>query len=229
MATATADATEAPPEDSYAAGARAALPLIVPTLLIGASFGVAAAALDWGIVAPIVMSAVVFSGSGQFAIASVLGAGGSVAAAVLAATLVGARFLAMGLAIGPSLRGGPVRRALEGQAIVDTSFVLARTGAATFGPKRLIGATAPQFVCWLSGTALGVLVGGQIPDPKALGLDVLFPAFFLVLLAKEVENPEARTSAIAGGLIALALIPFTPPGVPVLAACAAVLVGRSKR
>jgi len=75
-------------EDTYAAGARAALPLVLPTLLVGMSFGAGAVALDWGYVAPVVMSIVVFSGAGQFAIASVLGASGSVVAAVLAAILV---------------------------------------------------------------------------------------------------------------------------------------------
>ncbi len=213
-------------EDTYAAGTRAALPLIAPTLLIGMSFGVAAIALDWSYAAPVVMSIVVFSGAGQFAIASVLGSGGSVIAAVLAAILVGGRFLAMGVAIGPSLRGGPVRRALEGQAIVDASFLLARTGEAEFGPRRLLGATAPQFAAWVLGTLAGVLAGSRIGDPKRYGLDVVFPAFFLVLLAEELREPASRAAAAAGGLIALALIPLAPPGVPVIAACAAVLVGR---
>jgi predicted branched-subunit amino acid permease len=187
---------------------------------------VGAEALDWGPVAPVVMSMVVFSGAGQFAIASVLGAGGSVAAAVGAATLVGARFLAMGIAIGPSLRGGPVRRALEGQAIVDASFLLARTGEAEFGARRLIGATGPQFAGWVIGTLAGVLAGDRIGDPEALGLDVVFPAFFVFLLADELREPASRMAAAAGALIALVLIPLTPPGIPVIAACAAVLVGR---
>lgn len=213
-------------EDTYAAGARAALPLIGPTALIGMSFGAGAVALDWGHVAPVVMSIVVFSGAGQFAIASVLGAGGSVVAAVLAAVLVGGRFLAMGIAIGPSLRGGPLRRALEGQAIVDASMILARTGDAEFGARRLLGATAPQFVAWVVGTVIGVLAGSRIGDPDRYGLDVVFPAFFLVLLADELREPGLRVAACAGALIALALIPLTPPGVPVIAACAAVLLGR---
>jgi hypothetical protein len=34
---------------------------------------------------------------------------------------------------------------------------------------------------------------------------------------------------VLGGLIALALVPFTPPGVPVIAACAAALLGLERR
>jgi predicted branched-subunit amino acid permease len=157
----------------------------------------------------------------------VLGAGGSVLAAVLAAILVGGRFLAMGVAIGPSLRGGPVRRALEGRRSSTPPSCWrgrGRRGSARGGCSR----HGPQFAAWVLGTLLGVLAGARIGDPERFGLDVVFPAFFLVLLASELREPGTRAATAAGALIALALIPFTPPGVPVIAACAAVLVGRAK-
>ena len=121
---------------------RAALPLVIPTALIGASFGVAATTSGWGTVAPIVMSAIVFSGAAQFASLAVLSAGGSVITAIVAATLVASRFLAIGVALGPSMRGGKVRRAIEGQAVVDASLILAKTGEARYGVKRLLGVDA---------------------------------------------------------------------------------------
>jgi 4-azaleucine resistance transporter AzlC len=205
---------------------RAALPLVLPTLLIGASFGVTASTVGWGVLAPVVMSAIVFSGAAQFATLAVLGAGGSAVAAILAATLVASRFLAIGVAIGPSMRGGPVRRALEGQAVVDASLALGKIGDGRYGVRRLIGSTAPQYAGWTIGTVAGVLLGEQIADPKALGLDALFPAFFLVLVVGELTNRASRVTAAVGGLIALVLIPVVPPGIPVIVACAAVLAGR---
>ena len=214
------------PEDSYAAGVRVALPLVIPTLLIGASFGVSASTAGWGTLAPVVMSAIVFSGAAQFATLAVLGGGGNVVAAIVAATLVASRFLAISVAIGPSMRGGPLRRAVEGQAVVDASLSLGKIAEGRYGPRRLIGSTAPQYAGWLAGSIAGALLGGQIADPKALGLDALFPAFFLVLVVGELNDRAARVSAAAGGLIALALIPLTPPGIPVICACAGVLAGR---
>ena len=205
---------------------RVALPLVIPTALIGASFGVAAATSGWGTVAPIVMSAIVFSGAAQFAVLAVLTAGGSVITAIVAATLVASRFLAIGVALGPSMRGGKVRRALEGQAVVDASLILARTGEARYGVRRLLGATLPQFVGWTLGTVGGVLVGESIPDPKALGLDALFPAFFLALVWSELGDRAARVTAVVATLIAAVLIPIAPPGIPVVAASLAVVVGR---
>ena len=59
---------------------------------------------------------------------------------------------------------------------------------------------------------------------RALGLDAIFPTFFLALVILELREPRSRPIALAGALIALALVPFTPPGVPVLAAAAATLL-----
>jgi len=200
---------------------------VVPTLLIGASFGVTATTVGWGVLAPVVMSAIVFSGAAQFATLAVLGAGGNAVAAIAAATLVASRFLAIGVAIGPSMRGGPVRRALEGQAVVDASLALGKTGEGRYGPRRLIGSTLPQYAGWTLGTLAGVLLGRGIADPKALGLDALFPAFFLVLVVGELTDRASRVTAAVGGLIALVLIPLVPPGIPVIVACVAVLAGRA--
>lgn len=172
------------------------------------------------------MSAIVFSGAAQFATLAVLGAGGSVITAIAAATLIASRFLAIGVALGPSMRGGSVRRALEGQAVVDASLILARTGEARYGVRRLLGSTLPQYVGWTLGTLGGVLAGENIPDPKALGLDALFPAFFLVLVWSELNDRAARVTCVAATLIAAALIPIAPPGIPVVAASLAVLAGR---
>jgi predicted branched-subunit amino acid permease len=58
-----------------------------------------------------------------------------------------------------------------------------------------------------------------------LGLDAVYPAFFLSLLFAELRDPRSRGVALAGGVIALALVPIAPVGVPVLAASAAAIVG----
>ena len=191
---------------------RAALPLVIPTALIGASFGVAAVTTGWGTLAPAVMSAIVFSGAAQFATLAVLSAGGSVVTAIVAATLIASRFLAIGVALGPSMRGSALRRA---------------TGEGRYGVRRLLGSTLPQYVGWTVGTATGVLAGESIPDPKSLGLDALFPAFFLVLLWTELGDRAARVTAVVATLIAFVLIPIAPPGIPVVAATLAVLAGRA--
>jgi len=213
----------------FRAGVRAGLPFALAGGLLATSFGVLA--LDVGIPgwAAVLMSAIVFAGSAQFAAISIVAAGGGLGAAIGAAALMNSRFLPMGIALAPSLRGGAVSRAVQGQTVVDASWVMANQGGGRFDRHFLFGATAVQYVTWLGGTAVGALGGGLLGDTQALGFDAIFPAFFLALLLPELRDARARGVALAGGLIALALVPLAPPGVPVLAASVAALVGLKRR
>src|SRR3954467_14172438 len=124
-------------------GIRRGLPLVLPTLAIGISFGVLAQPV-MGSIAPVVMSIAVFSGAAQFAALTVLTAGGGALAAIAAGMLMNGRWLPMGLAAGPFLKGGPLRRSVESIGIVDASFALSRNDDGTYDRGVLIGASIPQ-------------------------------------------------------------------------------------
>jgi 4-azaleucine resistance transporter AzlC len=211
---------------SFRDGVRAGLPLAVASLALSITFGVIAQPVIGGFEA-IVMSAIVFAGSAQFAVIAVLAAGGGPIAAVAAGLLLNMRFLPMGIAIAPSLTHRPVQRAMIGQALIDFSWAASSRGEGRYDHRFMLGATAPNYPCWVGGTIIGVLAGGLIGDPLRLGLDALFPAFFLALLLEGEGTASRRRAAAAliGGGLALALIPFTPPGVPVIASCLGALVG----
>ena len=217
--------------EGYLAGIRAGLPFALLAGVVAISFGALARSLGWGVLAPIMFSVITFSVAAQFAVAAVLGAGGGVFAAVAAAVLLNARFLPMGIAVAPFLEGGPLRRALEGQTILTTSWALASRGGGRFDRAFMIGATVPQYVAWTVGTSVGVLSHVVVEDVERLGLDVVFPAFFLAVLMRELRSGGKRTIAVAAIAAALAasLVPLAPPGVPVLAACGAALLGLKGR
>ena len=201
------------------------LPIAVTVPLFGVSFGVLARAADMGVVAPIVMSATTFAGSSQFAVASILDEGGSLAAAIVAALLLNARYAAIGISVAPLFRGSRLRRLPESQLIVDESWAVSARPDGTFDRRVLLGSGLTLYVTWVLGTALGVLGGGFLGDPERLGLDAAFPALFLALLAGQLGSRRAVAAALAGGGIALVLLPFTPPGVPIVAAVLGCLVG----
>jgi predicted branched-subunit amino acid permease len=196
--------------------------------VVGLSFGVVAQP-TMGSIAPIVMSVFVFAGSAQFGATAVLASGGDAVTAIATGAMLNARFLSMGVAAAPALRGGPLRRALEGQAVVDASWALAARGEGGFNREALLGATLPQYPAWVLGTAIGVLLGGAIGDPADYGLDAVFPAFFLALLAAELGRPRVVPVVVLAGAIALALTPVLPAGLPVLLASSAALIGLWRR
>ncbi|HYM57617.1 MAG TPA: AzlC family ABC transporter permease, partial [Solirubrobacteraceae bacterium] len=180
--------------------------------LLSLSFGVVAQEAGLSALEAIVMSAIVYAGSAQFSAIAILAQGGGVGAAITAAALMNSRFLPMGVALAPSLRGGPLKRALQGQAVVDASWALAARPDGSFDRMLLFGSSAIQYVSWVTGTAVGAIWGEALGDPKDLGLDALFPAFFLALLLNEARSGRARGVAALGALIALALVPVAPPG-----------------
>lgn len=204
-------------------GLRAGAPVAVASALVGISFGVAAEPV-MGPAAAIAMSALVFAGSAQFAATAVLAAGGSILAAVAAGLMLNMRFLPMGVAMAPWMKGSRLSRAAQSYAMVDASWALASRGGGRFDPQVMLGATLPNYPAWVGGTVIGVAGASSLADPEMLGLDALFPAFFLGLLFAEWKRPGGPRAAFLGAAIALALVPLTPAGVPILAASLAALI-----
>jgi 4-azaleucine resistance transporter AzlC len=205
-------------------GARRAAPLFPAAAALGASFGVLARTAHLDAAAAIVMSATTFAGSAQIATVSVLGAGGGVAAAVAAALLLNTRYAPIGISVAQSFRGRPLRRFAQAQLVVDESWALAGGGTPRFDRRVLLGVGGTLWVAWVGGTAAGALLGQAIGDTAAFGLDGAFAALFVALLAAQLRDRPRISAAAAGAAIAVTLIPFTPPGVPIVAATAAVAV-----
>lgn len=132
--------------------------------MLGLSFGAAASNAGWGFSLPLVFSMIAFSGSAQFALLTTFSTGSAVAA-IAAAIPINARYVVMGVALNDSPRGNRGWRALQAQALADASFVVAHRGSDRFDMARLVGATVAQWLCWVSGTALGVLTQ---PEPSSL-------------------------------------------------------------
>jgi branched chain amino acid efflux pump len=206
-------------------GLRIAAPLLPAAFALGASFGVLARASHVGAAAAVVMSATTFAGSAQVASVSVLGAGGGVAAAVVAALLLNVRYAPIGITVAHSFRGRIWQRLAEAQLVVDEPWALSGGGTPRFDRRVMLGVGAGLWFAWVGGTAVGALLGGVVGDPSAFGLDGAFAALFLALLVSQLGSRRATAAAIVGAAIAAALTPLTPPGVPIIAATVAVLVG----
>ena len=194
--------------------------------LYGISFGVLAVAGGLTPAQACVMSMLVFTGASQFAFVGVLATGGGALAAMAPAVMLAMRNAAYGLSLVTVLRGPLRRRALEAQLVIDESTAMARAEDDPRAARRAFLATGVSvWICWNAGTLAGALLGGGLGDPRALGLDAMFPAAFLALLAPQLRRPGAPVAALAGAVAALALVPFAPAGVPVIAALAGVVPG----
>jgi predicted branched-subunit amino acid permease len=108
--------------------------------------------------------------------------------------------------------------------VIDESTAMAVAQATPRARRYAFWATGLiLFTLWQLGSLTGALIGQAI-DPSAVGLDAAAPAVFLALLWPMLRRREARWVASGGAVVALALVPFTPPGVPVVAAAGVALV-----
>ncbi len=214
-----------PAERGHRDGARAAAPLAVAVFAFGVSFGLLAHAEGWGWPATILMSATTFAGSAQFATVSVLGSGGTVAAAITSALLLNARYGPIGVTVAPYLGGSWWSRLVQAQLVVDESWAISAEGHGRYNPRMLVGAGLTLYAAWVGGTAIGAFFGDVLADPERLGLDAAFPALFLALVVPQVRERRTLAAALLGAAIALALVPVAPAGVPIIAASAACLLG----
>lgn len=208
---------------------RDAVALGVVVGLFGVSFGVLAGGGPFGALPAIVMSLTTFSGAAQFASVSIVQANGGAASAIVAAALLSSRFVPIGLSVAPVIDGSPPVRWLKSQMIIDESWAVAARGGGQFDGWALIGAGTLMYVTWIVGTIIGVIGGDLLGDPEALGLDAAFPALFLALLAPQVRKRHLLAAALLGAAIALALVPFVRPGLPVVAASLGCLAGWRRR
>jgi 4-azaleucine resistance transporter AzlC len=194
--------------------------------IYGVSFGVLAVAAGLSPAQACVMSMLTFTGASQFAYIGMLAGGGGALAAMGPAIMLAVRNAAYGLSLAPILPRRLRDRALAAHLVIDESTAMARAQDDAGAARRAFLATGISvWVGWNVGTLAGALLGGGLGDPRSLGLDAMFPAAFLALLAPQLRRPGAPAAAIVGAVVALAVLPFAPAGVPVIAALAGVVPG----
>jgi len=191
------------------------------------SFGALSVAAGLTVAQTCALSLLMFTGGSQFAFVGVVGAGGTPVAAAATAALLGARNGLYGLQMAPVLGATGLRRLAAAHVTIDESTAVA-TAQPTARLRRLgfwVTGTA-VFVLWNLMTLTGAVVGDALGDPRRYGLDAAAAAAFLGLVWPRLREGSARAVAAGAVVVAAALTPIAPAGLPVLAAAAvAVVVG----
>ncbi len=197
-----------------------ALGVGVATGAYGLSFGAISIASGLDVWQTQTLSLLMFTGASQFALVGVLGAGGGLVAAVATAVLLGARNSLYALSLAPRLRLRGFPRLLGAQITIDESTAMALSHPDDEARSRhAFWATGISvFVLWNIGTLIGALGASFIDDPGTLGLDAAIPAGFIALLWPRLTSRSMWALALVSASVAIALVPFLQPGLPVLAA-----------
>lgn len=193
--------------------------------LYGISFGALATASGLSPWQAIALSALMFTGGSQFAFIGVIAGGGTPAAALGAASLLGIRNGVYGVQINAMLR--PRLRPLAAHVTIDESAATALGQPTRIEQTRgFWTAGLGIWLLWNLFTVVGAFGGQALGDPKAWGLDGAAVAAFLGLLWPRLKERQPAAIAVVCGLVTALAVPVLPAGVPILvAALVATLIG----
>jgi 4-azaleucine resistance transporter AzlC len=191
------------------AGVRDSLTTVVPSIVAyGIVWGGLARQAGLTLGELVAMCLLVSAGTAQFVALPMLQAGAPAWLLIVTTYIVNLRHYLMAASLAPYLRHlSRGRLALLAHGISDESYALAmaRFARQPAHPAYFAGTAAATFAAWYTGATVGGVLGGRIPDPHRYGLDFVFPAVFIAILARTIRAPWQWVVAGVAAAVALAV------------------------
>lgn len=190
------------------------LPFGVSALAFGTAFGVLAGSLPGiGAVGAILMSITVYSGSAQMVGLDLWGSQAGILAIWMTTLLISLRYVLLGLTTRSWFAGHPrwIRFALpftmsdEVWALTFGEFEQERRDLGFF-----LGSGLMMMSCWVSGTTIGLVIGGRVPNPAAWGIDFVATAAFTGLIAGMYKGKSQVLPWVTAAAVAIAAERWLP-------------------
>jgi 4-azaleucine resistance transporter AzlC len=215
----------------FAAGARASLPVVLGYLGIGFAAGVVERAAGMSYAEILLLSTVLYAGSAQFVVTSMLALGTPAPAIVSTVFFLNLRHLLLSAAIAPALRGVAAwKSALLGLQLTDETFVIA-SRETRIAPAWMAGLNLAAWTTWAIANLAGAALANLATDtrPLAFALPAMF-AGLLVLQVKRRLSIGVAVFAAAAGLAIQAVVPgqWAVVGATLAAATLGLLLARWK-
>lgn len=172
------------------------LPTVFGYIGIGLSFGIVAASTGMSVLMATLMSLIVYAGSAQFILVSLLVIGTPIVSIALSVFLVNSRMILMSMTTANFFKKNSLfENILLGSLITDESFALSMNklnytdGKLTFKWFNTVNVMA--YLVWAVSTAVGAMLGKIISDPEKLGLDFALVAMFIGLLYLQLISDKS--------------------------------------
>ena len=183
------------------------------------TFGVSARAAGLGWIDTQLLSALLFAGGSQFAAVGLIAADAGPWVLISTTAVINLRHVLYGVVVTATTPMTTAQRLLPAHLLTDEAFgihVAQGGGRVHF----LLGAGASLYLIWNAATAVGASLSAWVPNPAALGLDLLFPLAFLALLVPRLRSRADVGVAVVAAATAWPLSRVTSIGVAVVVAAA---------
>ena len=185
---------------TFKQGCQEGFPIFVGYFPTAMAFGLVCRDLGMRIWEAVLFSVTNFAGSGQFLAANLIGGGALLAELFISVLLVNLRYSFMGAELNRNLEKGirGWRKALLAHGTTDEVFSVAVLHREPISKEYLAGLELTAYSGWVSGTAVGFLVGMILPPALQLAVGVTLYAMFSSLLAQEFHQKGFMVLAIVG-------------------------------
>lgn len=191
-------------KNSWIEGFCAAFPIILGYIPIGVAYGVLAKEAGLSSVNAILMSVMVYAGSGQLIAVGLFGGGVSAVSIIITTFIVNFRHFLMAASVTTFLKNWRNRDLISFSfQLTDETFALHTT---RFSKNKVDKKTTFRIniLChggWVGGSIIGVLATELLQDTQPWALDFALPAMFIALLALQITRPvQLMVGILAGGL-----------------------------
>ena len=202
------------------------MPVFAGYLVLGMGYGIYVQSLGLPVWMPMLMGTVVYGGSLEFVLASLLLGAFAPLSAFLMALMIQARHLFYGLAMLERYKGYGLRSVYMIYAMSDETFSITCSAAPPEGVDRgwfMFFITLLDQLYWVASAGLGAVVGSVLPFSTE-GVDFVMTAMFVVIFLNQWEKEKQHVSALIGLLVPLVCLVLFGAGSFLLPAMACILV-----
>ena len=173
-------------------GMKAAIPVSLGYISIGAAFGIVAIAQGFSLWQVACLSIFLYAGSGQFIMIAMMAVHAPISIITLTIFFVNFRMFLQSLTATQIFPHQSLKSGIGmGTLMTDESFGLMVLEHATNTPITsfwMQGVNVMSYLTWILSTILGAAVGNFIPNPEQFGIDYALVAMFIGLLVLTLDS-----------------------------------------
>jgi 4-azaleucine resistance transporter AzlC len=170
---------------------------------IGFAAGVVERAAGMSYAEILLISTVLYAGSAQFVVTSMVSLASPASAIVLTVFFLNLRHLLLSAALAPALRGVPAwKSALLGLQLTDETFVVA-SAKSRIAPAWMAGLNLSAWTTWAFANLAGAMLSSAAPDTRALAFAL--PCMFAGLLVLQLKAHASLRTALVVALFSAAV------------------------
>jgi 4-azaleucine resistance transporter AzlC len=198
----------------FLTGIKDILPILMGVIPFGLIYGVSARSAGIAAFTAQAMSFIVFAGSAQFVTVQLLGAAVPGGIILLTGVIINLRHALYSASLAPYLKSLHLRwKLLLAYLLTDEAYAVIiiqyqQQGDTTRKHSYFLGAGLALWSTWQMSTAIGIVLGTQVP--ASWSLDFTLPLTFIALVVPSLKSRAGLVAAVAAGAVAIlaANLPF---------------------